>query len=60
MATVLEPPAPTKAKPKASSKKGPTIASLKAKVDRAAREGNKGPSLGNMSHAERDRVLFGN
>lgn len=43
----------------AAKKRGPTVASLRAKVERAAREGNNGPSLGAMSYAERDKVLFG-
>lgn len=58
MATVLEPPAPAKSKSSAK-KRAPTIASLQAKVDRAARDGNTGPDLGSMSHAERNKVLFG-
>ena len=59
LATVLERPAPAKSKSSSKKRRPPTIASLKAKVDRAAREGNSGPSLGSMSYAERDKVLFG-
>jgi len=59
LATVLEPPAPAKSKSSSKKRREPTIASLKAKVDRAAREGNDGPSLGSMTYAERDKVLFG-
>jgi hypothetical protein len=37
----------------------PTISLLRAKVERSQREGNGGPDLGVMTHAERDAKLFG-
>lgn len=61
---LLDRPATTKAKTRAKSKpatkrRGPTIASLRAKVERARHEGANGPSLGAMSRADREKVLFG-
>ncbi len=60
---LLERPAPAKAKAKAKAatrkRRGPTIAELRAKVKRAQQNGNDGPSLGAMTYAERDKVLFG-
>lgn len=57
---LLERPARSKSKAKAPVRKrrGPTIASLKDKVQRA-RQGNDGPDIGAMSRAEREKVLFG-
>ncbi len=62
---LLDRPASAKAEEGASGKaparkrRGATVASLKAKVERAQHEGNDGPSLGAMTYAERDKVLFG-
>ena len=55
---LLERPSP-KAKGRTRKSRGPTIASLRKKVERA-KLGNNGPNIGRMGHAERNKILFGN
>lgn len=49
----------TKAGKAVAPRRGPTLSALEAEIVRAAREGPKGPRLGSMSRAERDKHLFG-
>lgn len=56
---LLDRPASSKAK-EARGKRGPSVAELKAKVERAAKRGpDDRPDIGMMSHAERDKILYG-
>ncbi len=61
---LLERPAPAKSKAKAKApvrkRGGPTISSLRAKVERAAQQGGNRKDIGALSHAQRDKILFGN
>lgn len=59
VATVIDCPAPAKSKAPAKKGSAPTMASLKAKVDRAAKQGPDRPDIGALSHAERNKRLFG-
>lgn len=62
---LLDRPASKKSKSPAKAKTsvakcGATIASLQAKVERASRNGPQGRrNIGKMTHAQRDKYLFG-